>query len=78
VTDGDRKEETLGIKSIKGSLHGTSLAAQWLGLHASNAGGSGSIPGGEAKIPHALKPQNQQNIKGLCNTKSRWFSPKCP
>ena len=47
MTDGDRKEETLGIKSIKGSLHGTSLAAQWLGLHASNAGGSGSIPGGE-------------------------------
>ena len=29
---------------IKGSA-GTSLAVQWLGLHAPNAGGLGSIPG---------------------------------
>ena len=64
MTDGDREEEMMGINSIKGSLQGTSLAVQWLELHASNAGGSGSIPGGEAKIPHELKPQNQQNIKG--------------
>ena len=26
---------------------------QWLRLHASNAGGAGSIPGGGTKIPHA-------------------------
>ena len=32
---------------------GTSLAVQWLGLHASNAETKGSIPGQETKIPHA-------------------------
>ena len=32
---------------------GTSLAIQWLGLHASNAETKGSIPGRETKIPHA-------------------------
>ena len=31
---------------------GTSLAVQWLRLHASNAGGTGSIPGWGTKIPH--------------------------
>ena len=31
---------------------GTSLEVQWLKLHTSNAGGSGLIPGQEAKIPH--------------------------
>ena len=29
---------------------GTSLAVQWLGLHTSNAGGAGSIPGWGTKI----------------------------
>ena len=28
---------------------------QWLKLHTSNAGGSGLIPGQEAKIPHATR-----------------------
>ena len=32
---------------------GTSLAVQWLGICASNAGGASSIPGGGTKIPHA-------------------------
>ena len=32
---------------------GTSLVVQWLGLHASNAGDMGSIPGWETKMPHA-------------------------
>ena len=31
---------------------GTSLAVQWLRLHASTAGGKGSIPGRRTKIPH--------------------------
>ena len=47
---------------FKNSISGTSLAVQWLRLHTSNAGGVGSIPGGGAKIPHALRPKNQ-NIK---------------
>ena len=49
MTDGDREEEMMGRNSVKGSLQGTSLAVQWLGLHASNAGGSGSIPDGKLR-----------------------------
>ena len=32
---------------------GTSLAVQWLRVHASTVGGTGSIPGWGTKIPHA-------------------------
>ena len=32
---------------------GTSLAVQWLRVHAHNAGAVGSIPGQGTKIPHA-------------------------
>ena len=38
---------------------GTSLAVQWLRLHAPNAGGPGLIPGWGTKIPHAA----QQGLK---------------
>ena len=34
---------------------GTSLAVHWLRLHASTAGGMGSIPGWGTKIPHATR-----------------------
>ena len=40
---------------------GTSLAVQWLKLHASNAGGAGSIPDWWTKIPHAVR--RSQEIK---------------
>ena len=33
----------------------------------SKAGGMGSIPGQAAKIPHALKPKNQNLNKPYCN-----------
>ena len=33
---------------------GSSLAVQWLVLHASTAGGTGLIPGQGTKIPHAM------------------------
>ena len=33
----------------------TSLVVQWLRRHASTVGGVGSIPGGGAKIPHAMQ-----------------------
>ena len=33
---------------------GNSLAVQWLGLHASSAGGMGLIPGWGTKISHAV------------------------
>ena len=38
---------------------GPSLAFQRLRLHASTAGGTGSIPGQGTKIPHALQPINK-------------------
>ena len=40
----------------------SSLAVQWLGLCASTAGGMGSIPGQETKIPHAT-PCGQNKTK---------------
>ena len=40
---------------VSRSNGGTSLAVQWLRLHASTAGGVGSIPGWETKIPHAAR-----------------------
>ena len=48
------------------------MKGQWLGLHASNAGGAGSIPGQGTKIPHA-RWQGPQNVcvwgawLGMCN-----------
>ena len=44
---------------------GTSLVVQWLGPHASTAGGVGSIPGWGNKIPHAA----------LCDRKVRRETP---
>ena len=41
----------------------TSLQVQWLSLHASNAGDMGSIPGWEAKIPHAAKIKKKRRRK---------------
>ena len=40
---------------VRSCLEGTSLAVQWLRLHASTAGGMGSIPGRGTKIPHAAR-----------------------
>ena len=45
---------------------GTSLAVQWLRSHASNAGGTSSIPGWGSKIPRAMwwgKTNKQTNKK---------------
>ena len=36
-------------------LLGTSLAVQWLRLHTSTSGVTGSIPGEGTKIPHAAR-----------------------
>ena len=41
------------IKCIIKNNFGTSLAVQWLRLHASTTGSMGSIPGRRAKIAHA-------------------------
>ena len=49
------------VIQIKLFPEGTSLEIQWL-RPPSSAGGTGSIPGKEAKIPHASGPKHQ-NIK---------------
>ena len=41
------------VQQLKKAPTGASLEVQWLRLCASNAGGPGSIPGLEIKIPHA-------------------------
>ena len=45
-------------------MTGNSLVVQWLRFCASNAGGVGSIPGQETKIPHVARcGQNTKNKK---------------
>ena len=48
---------------IKTHRSGTSLAAQWLRLHASSAGSISSIPGWGTKIPHAVQPKKKTQNK---------------
>ena len=42
---------------------GKSLVVQWLGLHASTAGGTDSIPGCGTKIPHAMQYGQKEKNK---------------
>ena len=50
----------------------TSLVVQWLRLHASTAGGTGSIPGQGTKIPHATQSsQKKKRLTWLCFTKEQ-------
>ena len=62
-------------ESVKTNEQGISPVVQWLRLHASNAGGVGSIPGQGTKIPHAsqcgqikkkTKPQLMSTLKVWC------------
>ena len=48
----------------------TSLAVQWLRLHASTAGGTGSIPGQGTKILHAVRPKPNQKKERSKQTKN--------
>ena len=45
---------------------GTSLVIEWLGLHASNAGAQGSIPGWGTKIPHTGGGREVQEGGDIC------------
>ena len=47
--------ETTSVACFQRDNSGTSLMVQWLGLRASTAGGTGSIPGQGTKIPHAAR-----------------------
>ena len=46
--------ETSTLKMYQ-KKHGICLAVQWLRLCALSAGGTGSVPGWETKIPHAAR-----------------------
>ena len=48
-------KKMLYIEMDKQQGSANSLTVQWLGLQASTAGGPGSIPGQETKIPHATR-----------------------
>ena len=54
--------EGVSVKYKKTSL-GTSLGDQWLRIHASNAGGLGSIPGQVTKILHATRGGKKKKRK---------------
>ena len=60
--------ESIGlVKKVTGR---TSLVVQRLGLSASKAGGSGSIPGQLTKIPHAVwysQKKKKKSSLGLCH-----------
>ena len=49
-------------------LVGTSLAVQWLRLHASNAGGPALIHGQGTKIPHAARYSRIKNVNDKSET----------
>jgi len=58
---------------------------QWLGLHPSNAGGMGLIPGWGTKIPHAYtaQPKNKQHLRKLNKINKNkndlyWLQEKVP
>ena len=56
---------------------GTCLAVQWLRLHASTAGGTGSIPGQGTKIPHAAwRGQKNQKANRQKNYLKMDYRPK--
>ena len=55
---------------------GTSLVVQWWGLHAPNAGGTGSIPGPGIKIPHAAQWPNGKKNAGISYTTWGFFFTK--
>ena len=50
--------------SSKNVCSGVSLVVQWLRLHTSSAGDSGSIPGQGTKIPDATH-HSQKNLKTI-------------
>ena len=44
---------------------GTSLAVQWLRLHASTAGGMGLTPGRGTKMPHAVQHGQKKKLNDI-------------
>ena len=57
VEEGSPSQKRQDVAIKRRTNDRTSLAVQWLRLHASAAGGVGSIPGWGTKIPHATLPK---------------------
>ena len=58
------KMQTVSLtRKSRKTVPGTSLAVQWSRRHASNAGGTDSIPGWGTKILHAPRPPKKKNLK---------------
>ena len=53
---------------------GISLMVQWLRLCTSTAGGTGSIPSWETKIPHAVRPKKEKKRLGISFLPHSWVS----
>ena len=47
------------IKKKKKKTRETYLVVQWLGIHVSNAGDAGSIPGQRTEFPCTAQPKNK-------------------
>ena len=56
---------TLRVFRPQEESQGTSLVVQWLKLHASKAGGMGSIPGRGTKIPYAIGHGQKNKFSNL-------------
>ena len=79
------KENMLVMSEKKKEINGNSLAVQWLGLHTSTAGGTGSIPGWGTRTLYAVwhgqkkkkreREQRSENkisrASGICGTLSK-------
>ena len=60
------------MEGQRGARHGTSLVVLWLRLHAPNAGGLGSIPGGETRSRmHAATKSSNVATKKSCMPQRR-------
>jgi len=57
--------ETTTTKKKDEDFLGTSLAVQWLRLHASNARGVSSLPGQGTKCPHAAAKKKMHRQKKM-------------
>ena len=55
ILDSTEQNNLLIFLVSKIRVIGTSLVVQWLGVHASTTGGTGSIPGQGTKILHATQ-----------------------
>ena len=74
------KNAFVGSQKVKRiARFGTSLAVQWLRLHASNAGSVGSIPGRGTPTRRRVRPKKKKKrIAPVCASATSTLSPGSP